>query len=271
MNKLPTEISGALKVVHSPKPATVGILASMAFSAGVAFAVGLAPAPVQAQAQVVLDRTTGTWSLPAGPGTATYQTVNGENQIRWGTPATASGQSGLGFKGRGSPTELNLPITLGENFLIGELRHFNNPIFAGSQLTSAKLTIDTLFENTNPLNIDFVYTTTIDETPNSPPCAYPSASGNPCADKISISTLPDQTFTFGSQTLTMASFFLDGSNKPTSSLISQEGGTTSAFLYARLTKPGQAPGDEVPGPLPVLGIAAAFGYSRKLRKRIQAS
>ena len=258
-------------MVHSPKPATVGILASMAFSAGVAFAVGLAPAPVQAQAQVVLDRTTGTWSLPAGPGTAAYQTVNGENLIRWGTPATASGQSGLGFKGRGSPTELNLPITLGENFLIGDLRHFNNPINAGTQLTSAKLTIDTLFENTNPLNIDFVYTTSIDETPNSTPCAFPSAPGNPCADKISISTLPDQTFTFGSQTLTMASFFLDGSNKPTSSLISQEGGTTTASLYARLTKPGQGLGDEVPGPLPVLGIAAAFGYTRKLRKRIQAS
>ena len=69
----------------------------------------------------------------------------------------------------------------------------------------------------------------------------------------------------------MASFFLDLSGNPTNSLISEEGGISSAFLYARLTKPGQAPGDEVPGPLPVLGIAAAFGYSRKLRKRIQAS
>jgi hypothetical protein len=69
----------------------------------------------------------------------------------------------------------------------------------------------------------------------------------------------------------MATFFLDGTGNPTTSLISQEGGTTSAFLYARLTKPGQGLGDEVPGPLPVLGIAAAFGYSRKLRKRIQAS
>ncbi|MFN4867130.1 MAG: hypothetical protein ACK5GZ_12540 [Cyanobium sp.] len=26
---------------------------------------------------------------------------------------------------------------------------------------------------------------------------------------------------------------------------------------------------EVPGPLPVLGAAAAFGYSRRLRRRIQ--
>jgi hypothetical protein len=30
-------------------------------------------------------------------------------------------------------------------------------------------------------------------------------------------------------------------------------------------------GESVPGPLPVLGAAAAFGFSRKLRKRIKSS
>lgn len=34
--------------------------------------------------------------------------------------------------------------------------------------------------------------------------------------------------------------------------------------------PPPAPGDSVPGPLPLLGAAAAFGYSRKLRTRIGA-
>jgi len=29
--------------------------------------------------------------------------------------------------------------------------------------------------------------------------------------------------------------------------------------------------NEVPGPLPILGVGAAFGYSRKLRKRIKSS
>ncbi len=33
-------------------------------------------------------------------------------------------------------------------------------------------------------------------------------------------------------------------------------------------KPPQGPGDEVPGPLPVLGAATAFAFSRKLRRRI---
>jgi hypothetical protein len=30
------------------------------------------------------------------------------------------------------------------------------------------------------------------------------------------------------------------------------------------------PGDAVPGPLPLLGAGAAFGYSRKLRRRMKA-
>ena len=34
--------------------------------------------------------------------------------------------------------------------------------------------------------------------------------------------------------------------------------------------PNEGPTNEVPGPLPVLGAAAAFGWSRKIRRRIQA-
>jgi len=274
MYKLHSGISRALKAAHPPKPAAVGILASMALSTGAALAVGLAPAPVQAQ--VVLDGTSGTWSNPVGPGSATstviYQAVLGENQIRWGSPSDPNFKSGLGFTG--VDPNPNLAIPIGTNFLLGTLRHFNNPILSGTALTSAQLTIDTLFTSTTPLSIDFEYTTSIDETLNQEPCTYPSGNpAKPCADKISITTLPDQEFMFGNQKLTIASFFLDSLGNPTSSLISQEGGTTSAFLYGRLTKPGEDPLDPtaVPGPLPVLGIAAAFGYSRKLRKRIQQS
>jgi hypothetical protein len=36
------------------------------------------------------------------------------------------------------------------------------------------------------------------------------------------------------------------------------------------TPPPPAPGDAVPGPLPIFGAAAAFGYSRKLRQRLKA-
>jgi hypothetical protein len=130
-----TKVFSGFRTASSTKASGFGILASIAACAGATLAVGLAPAPVQAQ--VVLDQTTGTWSDPVGGSDVNTPTVGNENQIRWGDPATASGQSGLGFTGRGP--NLNLPITIGTNFLIGDLRHFNNPIFAGSQLTSAKL------------------------------------------------------------------------------------------------------------------------------------
>jgi hypothetical protein len=35
--------------------------------------------------------------------------------------------------------------------------------------------------------------------------------------------------------------------------------------------PPQGPGNDVPGPLPVLGAATAFAFSRKLRRRISAA
>lgn len=267
MNRLHSGTSSVPTATHHAKPVAFGILASITISAGAALAVGLAPAPVQAQ--VVLDKTTGTWSNPIGGTNVNYQTVGSQNQIRWGI-STGYGQSGLGFTG--VDYNPNLVVVPGADFLLGTLQHFNNPINAGSAASSATLTLEALFANP-PVSINFLYSNAIDETPNARPCVYPS--NTPCADKISISTVPDQSFTFEGQQLTIASFFLDSSGNPTNSLISQEVGTTTAKVYGRLIKPGQSPlegpGDEVPGPLPVLGIAAAFGFSRKLRKRIQHS
>lgn len=49
------------------------------------------------------------------------------------------------------------------------------------------------------------------------------------------------------------------------------GGTTrpnTSYTWAQATL---VPASDVPGPLPALGLAAAFGFSRQLRKRIKAS
>ncbi|MBM5822914.1 MAG: hypothetical protein FJ082_10840 [Cyanobacteria bacterium K_Offshore_surface_m2_011] len=258
------QVTSPSRMAPTARPFTFAGLASKAVTAGCALAVGLAVAP--AQAQVVLDKTTGTWSNHVGGTNIVFQTVGDEKQIRWGT-STGSGQSGLGFTG--VDPNPNLVVPFESNFLLGTLRHFNNRIKSGTAASSVSLTLETLF-TTPPLSIDFVYSSTIDETPNSGSCIYPSGD-TPCADKITISTVPNQTFTFQGKTLTLASFFLDETGNPSDSLISQEGGTTTAQVFGRLTKAPNAPGDAVPGPLPVLGIAAAFGYSRKLRKRIQSN
>jgi len=261
------QVLSRLRASTPTNPVRLGGLASMAVTAGCALAVGLAPDP--AQAQVVLDKTTGTWSDVVGGTNIQFQTVGNENQVLWGNPFGPGGKSGLGFTGVDPNPNLEVPI--GSNFLLGTLRHFNQPIFAGTAASSVSLTLETLF-TTPPVSIDFIYSSTIDETPNATPCVYPSDSGNPCADKITISTVPNQTFQFQGKTLTLASFFLDSNGNATDSLISQEGGTTTAQVFGRLTAPpGGGPEDSVPGPLPALGVAAAYGYSRKLRKRIQSN
>ncbi len=49
-------------------------------------------------------------------------------------------------------------------------------------------------------------------------------------------------------------------------------GTTNPDSYQLIINSSSGPVSEaVPGPLPVLGAAAAFGFSRKLRKRIKRS
>lgn len=49
------------------------------------------------------------------------------------------------------------------------------------------------------------------------------------------------------------------------------GGSDKIWATSITTGGGQAPGDSVPGPLPLFGAAAAFGYSRKLRRRMKAN
>lgn len=46
---------------------------------------------------------------------------------------------------------------------------------------------------------------------------------------------------------------------------------SNSYIIANSITFEPVPGEPVPGPLPILGVAAVFGYSRKLRKRIKSS
>jgi hypothetical protein len=48
-------------------------------------------------------------------------------------------------------------------------------------------------------------------------------------------------------------------------------GSISSFLNSFTQKPDQGTPDQVPGPLPLLGAGAAFGFSRRLRTPVLAA
>ena len=144
-----------------------------------------------------LNQSSGTWSNVEGGSTVQFQTIGNENQIRWGIPAdSTSGQSGLGFAGAVGSTR-----QLGEPFLLGTLRHINNPIYGGTAAEFVDLTINldlTINPNSsqsNHLAKSFAFTLGVDETPNlgqprsalqpwivGETCKYPGITS--CPDRI---------------------------------------------------------------------------------------
>src|ERR1043165_7275546 len=103
-------------------------------------------------------------------------------QVRWGVPFSPTDpQSGLGFAP--SPT---MPLTYDAAFTAGPITLINFPTDSGTASGGGLLDLHlplapsgggaTLLDGTATVPIR------IDETPNTPPCAYPSVT--PCADKV---------------------------------------------------------------------------------------
>ena len=227
-------------------------------SALVTFAV-LAAAPAHS---LVIGTTDGAFHDPVGGANVVITDTPNGSIIRWGAAVTNQGQSGLQFNGLATGT-----VTPQVDFLLGDLTHFNQPIRSGTAASGVDLTVALDMLGTTPNPVEFGFGLVIDETPNRTPCSYDSFS--PCADKVSIlGSQQVMTFTNGGE-WTLDLFFRDMDGDRTSDFISQEGNNNTALLFGRFVAPRspQAP-SEVPGPLPVLGLGAAFDWSRKLRRRM---
>ena len=181
------------------------------------------------------------------------------NQVRWGTPANPSfatrGKSGLGFQSLAP-----VPIKLGVDFAVGKLRHYNWTIAPGTNAAGSQLDIGTTLNVEGSAQGPYTFSSkfTVDETLNVAPCAYPSA--RPCSDKITFSNVAGgDTFTIGGivYTLTLIGF---GNTSTTlqDSFLSEEGGTTDTFLWARITAVDTPP---TPTPEPAPLALLALGLS----------
>jgi hypothetical protein len=223
---------------------------------------------VTAPVQAFSFNTSGSWEAIANPEVA-YQTVGSENQIRWGTGATISGiegQSGLGFAG-----ESSLSASFGDILNLGNLRHFNNPIY-GFVPTSVSLTLNLDFGGSLPVPTQtFLFNLAIDETNNAlDPCPYSPNNALGCSDKISFaSSISSNSFTVNDKiyTLELLGFSPTANGSPLNQFISEEGGINQAFLFGRVVETSAA----VPEPTTIAGVMLAGAGLRYLRRRQRKS
>jgi hypothetical protein len=174
------------------------------------------------------------WTGTTGGSNIVLNQVQGAyTNVRWGTGT--QGQSGLGVDPMAPPVT---GIVIDDVFKLADFRHYNNPINSGTAASSAFLTLSVQITNGGVYNFDVNYRFDIDETPNQAPCAYPSVT--PCADKITFANLSATTVGFvidgKPYTLEIVGFSNDGGNTIVSDFISQEGGTSTTGLYARVTE-----------------------------------
>ena len=222
----------------------------------------------------MLIGSSGTWQSTNGGQHIQYGNLGDESQVRWGLPVNFNSldfnsKSGLGFTGVS-----NIEFTAGEVFQLGRLRHFNNPIWAGTAASAADILIDLLFEGIGLQQFNF--TLEVDETPNvAGTCAY--FSNSPCADKISWNNaFASSSFSVGDRdyTLALRGFSDTPGGTIVNDFISQEGGTSEAYLFAQIlditpppvTPPPGNPGSEsVPEPTTISG--ALLGLYLVYRRR----
>ena len=196
---------------------------------------------------LTLNGVNSSWSNAVGGGGAptclTTTTVGSEAQVRYGDddfnagcPASPNVQSGFGFDGNTSTS-----FTDGQPFVLGELTHYNNPIFASSLLESVDLTLNV--DLADPLyNAALTTTVTLDETANNlSSCPY--GGGQPCSDRVSINLQSTQFSVAGTNYQLEIMGLIPGqmgsctynASQIKGSFISAENAANSACIFGRLT------------------------------------
>lgn len=245
----------------------------------VAVAVAAAMAAPASAAVVDFTNITGTWfdvvSL-GGPAPTFINNGTANASVRWGSD-TGSGQSGYDFVALAIPSLSVSPPGGSAATSIATFRHINQPISAGTSISSIKLnfTTDVLVDSNLFGTVSFIYSFGHDETPNAAdPCAYGGANGqgvniNGCADRVTVN------FNSQSDFFTIDGFdyaldvvgFLVGGN-PATNFLTRERFDNEAELRGRLVLYSEA---GVPEPATWAMMIAGFGLVGAAARRRKAA
>jgi hypothetical protein len=236
-------------------------------------------------ALVSISGITGAWfnAVPPPPDTTI---VNGSplSTIRWGVPATPSGQSGYNFTSAGSVGFTVNPPPISAPGQLGTFEHLNFPIFPPFlQSVELQISADIVVDGTDEGIRTFVFDFTHDETPNGGPpggpftgtCPFGGANGtginiNGCADSVTVtSNNTSETFTVNGvqYTLDILGFSQDGGSTITNQFLTIENEDNTAGLFADVRAATQQVPE--PGSLALVGLAmlGVVGFLRRKSMR----
>lgn len=188
--------------------------------------------------------------------------ISGNESIRWGSPATAGGQSGYSFAGAAPPA---FTVETGTVFGLGKLTHYNYPIYSGGGISGAtldvfaKLTVEGKSIKEGPFSFSLFH----NETPNN--CTPQPTCAN---DIVTFANNIENTDTFESNgkeyTFKISSFLFKG--ETAKSFSSPESQANTALLQASIES---VPTASVPEPssMLLLGLGVtALAVTRKRKK-----
>ncbi len=224
---------------------------------------------------VSLSNMTATWYDGTPSGNVSYS-GNGTTapEARWGTGGP---QSGYDFDIAAQPITFTVPPSPSPNAVLGTFTHLNNPIDAGTSITSiklqisAKVTINDGIADVFQQNLNFFYSFSHWETDNgAEPCANGEANNqgvniNGCADRVIANWLStSDSFVIGNDTYTLNVIGFStnqaGTN-PFTSFWTTEKDDNEAFLVGNValrSEVGGGPsGTPEPGSIALVGLALA--------------